>query len=384
MIMPCNSVVFPFSSDYRSDVRLTLDQWLYQNKLCNQRAVTCTLYTCKCIYHLAAFQPVCSRGSDTCILIYALVLHNQKWKGRSGASTEYSLQNNLDIWTCLAFSPCTREYHPVSSYILPGQFHADKIHVEELVQQEMLRLRTKAKLKLCYTPLADITSNCIVASFNAQSLNKHIDDIKNDWNLKAASVLGICETRLKEGEDMCRYQMEDFVFYHMEQSVSFNQRPYHGVALYVRSQFHSEWRFSICTTKFECIAVDICNTSTESKMLIIMCYKQPGTSNERLFTELQEMIQQVDDTESLIIMGDFNVNQQEHGTIVAKMSKILQCRQIITDVTTKSNTCIDLIFTNMDPTARGSIFTSVSHHHLTYAAFDRPTRPKFIWYYQTL
>ncbi len=84
------------------------------------------------------------------------------------------------------------------------------------------------------------------------------------------------------------------------------------------------------------------------------------------------MMKDVDKTKPLIIMGDFNVNKQEHGTVIAKMSQILQCRQIITDVTTKSNTCIDLIFTNLGATAHGSIFTSVSHHHLTYAAFDNP------------
>ena len=35
----------------------------------------------------------------------------------------------------------------------------------------------------------------------------------------------------------------------------------------------------------------------------------------------------------------------------------------------KANTCIDLIFTNMNSSVQGAIFTAVSHHHLTYAAF---------------
>ena len=255
--------------------------------------------------------------------------------------------------------------------ILPGQFNADKIHVSELVQKEMLRLRSKAQLKLCYQPLTRIPSNFIVASFNAQSLHKHINDIKSDWNMKAASVLGICETRLKEEEDTSRYQVENFDFYHMEQAVSSTRRPYHGLALYVKKQLASAWRFSVCTDRFECIAVDVCNPSTKSKVLIIMCYKQPGTSNQILFTALEAMMEHVDNTQPLIIMGDFNVNKQDHSTLTAKISQILQCRQIITDVTTKSNTCIDLIFTNLDATTHGSIFTSVSHHHLTYAAFDQ-------------
>ena len=254
--------------------------------------------------------------------------------------------------------------------ILPGQFHAEKIHVSDLVQKEMLRLRSKAKLKLCYQPLTEISSNFIVASFNAQSLHKHIEDIKSDWNMKAASILGICETRLKEGEDLSRYQMENYMFYHLEQSALTSQRPYHGVALYVREEFASEPRFSMCTDNFECIGLHVRNPSTKSRVLVIMCYKKPGTSNNVLFKDLQTMMENVNCTEPTIIMGDFNVNKQVHSALIAKMSQILQCKQMVTDVTTKANTCIDLIFTNMDVTACGSIFTSVSHHHLTYAAFD--------------
>ncbi len=68
-------------------------------------------------------------------------------------------------------------------------------------------------------------------------------------------------------------------------------------------------------------------------------------------------------------MGDFNINKAAHRGVIAKMSQILRCRQIISDVTTKADTCIDLIFTNMNATEHGSIFTAVSHHHLTYASF---------------
>ncbi len=254
--------------------------------------------------------------------------------------------------------------------ILPGQFNADKIHVSDLVQKEMLRLRSKAKLKLCYQPLTEISSSFIVASFNAQSLHKHIDDIKSDWNMRAASILGICETRLKEGEVLSRYEIDNYMFYHVEQSALSGQRPYHGVAIYVSKEFASEQRFSMCTDNFECIGLHVRNPSTGSRVLVIMCYKKPGTSNSVLFKALHTMMEHTDGTEPTIIMGDFNVNKQEHGALIAKISQILQCNQIITDVTTKSNTCIDLIFTNIEASKHGSIFTSVSHHHLTYAAFD--------------
>ncbi len=254
--------------------------------------------------------------------------------------------------------------------ILHGQFNAEKIHVSETVKQEMLRLRSQATLQLCYTPLSEISANFIVASFNAQSLHKHIEDVKSDWNMKSVSILGVCETRLKEGEDLSRYKMENFKFHHVEQSLLTEQRPYHGVALYVTSQFPSYHRFSISTDNFECIALDIYIPPIESNIQVVMCYKQPKTSNEMLFTELHRMMECIDSTKPFIIMGDFNIDKQVHRTLIAKISQIVQCQQIISDATTKSNTCIDLIFTSMNATACGSIFTAVSHHHLTYAAFD--------------
>ncbi len=253
--------------------------------------------------------------------------------------------------------------------ILPGQFNGDNIHVSEPVQKEMLRLRSEARLKLCYTPLSQIAAKFIISSFNAQSLHKHIEDVKSDWNMKVASVLGICETRLKKGEDVGMYQMANYEFYHVEKPVS-TQRQYHGVALYVRKQYPCQKKFSICSDSFECIALDIHVPSKDVEIQIIMCYKQPRTPNQMLFSELQAMMEQIDSSKPFIIMGDFNVNKQQHGTLIGKMSQILKSRQIICDVTTKSNTCIDLIFTNINPTACGSIFTAVSHHHLTYAAFD--------------
>ena len=128
--------------------------------------------------------------------------------------------------------------------------------------------------------------------------------------------------------------------------------------------------FYISTDEFECIARDIFIPCTESHVQVIMCYKKPGASNELLLKALQEIVRLTNPLQALIIMGDFNINKQVHQKLISKMSHILQCKQIISDVTTKANTCIDLIFTNVSAHAHGSIFTAVSHHHLTYASFE--------------
>ncbi len=163
--------------------------------------------------------------------------------------------------------------------------------------------------------------------------------------------------------------MDNFELYHIEQKILSKQRPYHGVALYVRKQFPSNQRFSMSTESFECIALDVYISPFEL-IQVVMCYKQPGTPNQVMFTELQRMMDSIDSTKPFVIMGDFNINKHVHSALIAKMSQVVRCKQIISDVTTKANTCIDLIFSNMNANAHGSIFTAVSHHQLTYAAFD--------------
>ena len=188
--------------------------------------------------------------------------------------------------------------------------------------------------------------------------------------MKAAMVIGICETRIKQGEDDLKYQMADFQFYHIDQLIISNQRPYHGVALYVKTACCSAPMFYICTDDFECIAREIFIPCMPLPVQVIMCYKKPVASNDILFKALQEITMVANTSQPLIVMGDFNIDKHMHQSVIVKMSHILQCRQIISDVTTKANTSIDLIFTNMNTVAHGSIFTAFSHHHLTYAAFE--------------
>ncbi len=254
--------------------------------------------------------------------------------------------------------------------ILHNQLNEDKIHLSDAVKSEMSRLRSEAKLKLCFKPLSEISSALLVVCFNAQSLNKHIEDVKSDWNMKAATVLGLCETRIKQNEDCSKYKMAEFEFYHIEQLLDSNQRTYHGVGMYVKNIFSSIPMFYICTDEFECLARDVFNPSTKSHVQILMCYRKPSAPHELLFKALRQIVMLVNTSQPLIVMGDFNIDKQKHEKTISKMSRILQCKQVISDVTTKENTCIDLIFTNMKAIEHGSIFTAVSHHHLTYASFE--------------
>ena len=55
------------------------------------------------------------------------------------------------------------------------------IAVNADVKREMERLRTTAKLKLCISPLYDVTPSLLKLCFlNARSLHRHIEDVRKD------------------------------------------------------------------------------------------------------------------------------------------------------------------------------------------------------------
>ena len=71
-----------------------------------------------------------------------------------------------------------------------------KIAVHPDVRKEMERLRTSAKLKLCISPLYEITGSLLkVYYLNARSVHKHIQDLHSDLNYLSADINIFAETR---------------------------------------------------------------------------------------------------------------------------------------------------------------------------------------------
>ena len=76
--------------------------------------------------------------------------------------------------------------------------------------------------------------------------------------------------------------------------------------------------------------------------------------------------------EQLIVVGDFNTNAfKEDGskssTVIA-IEKILNCKLVPSEFTTRANTTIDLLFASHKSSDVGIIESVISHHKiLTYA-----------------
>ena len=83
--------------------------------------------------------------------------------------------------------------------------------LDDDVNIEMQRLRTKASLELCYVPLYKIDPGKTKIAFNnARSLHKLFKDVEFEPNVLAADVIGFAETRLCSKDENVHFALKRF------------------------------------------------------------------------------------------------------------------------------------------------------------------------------
>ncbi|XP_053400561.1 multidrug resistance-associated protein 1-like [Mercenaria mercenaria] len=109
------------------------------------------------------------------------------------------------------------------------------LKVDRKVNTEMERLR-ETPMKLCYRPLYDIDDSYVEILFhNTRSLHKHMEDVRQEPNIRNADVIGLCESRLFPSESSDNYGLPGFTLYRADQQGSSGKRPSYGVAVFVQN-----------------------------------------------------------------------------------------------------------------------------------------------------
>ena len=100
-----------------------------------------------------------------------------------------------------------------------------------------LRVCTKkvaTPLTLSYRPLLSASDDSLKIIYNnAHSLKQHFLDVKCNYNILAADIIWISETRLKSVDITEHYTMRDFKRYRIDQPKTLT--PYHGLILYIHN-----------------------------------------------------------------------------------------------------------------------------------------------------
>ena len=184
-------------------------------------------------------------------------------------------------------------------------------------------------------------------------------------------MIGFAESRLCTRDDSSHFALKNFKLLRMDEirhdSVN---RPYHGLALYIKDCFEIQ--------KIEKFYSDICEfmfvtmySNLKGCFQVVYFYKFPKSVQTNLRNDIQHHLTPLVDIHTkLVIIGDFNIHANDNASnFVDFMKKQFKCQQQINQSTTDSGSVIDLIFTNC-PASSDVIEAYWSDHKLVYCALD--------------
>ena len=142
-----------------------------------------------------------------------------------------------------------------------------------------------------------------------------------------------------------------------------------GVIFYVREHLKCtqiEW---VCVHNLECIGLKIA-LSPQMSITLIGMYRPPSASNA-FYAELQALLKECDTKNEVILLGDLNINwlDKSNRRQLKSLLTNLNFTQLIkgpTRLTTSSETCIDLVFSNKCERIQKTfnMITGLSDHNL--------------------
>ena len=245
--------------------------------------------------------------------------------------------------------------------------------LDDDVNTEMKRLRTDATLELCYVPLYKIGSDKTKIAFNnARSLHKHYKDVQSEPNVLAADIIGFAETGLCSRDENVHFALKRFRLVRLDDTVKeANNRPYHGLALYVKEYLQIQK-----VVKMQCKSFEFIFTGTFSiqrgYVQVVVLYKYPKSSQTDFRNDIHCHLRPVIDLNAkLVILGDFNIQIDGASTgFVDFVETLFGCMQLIKQCTTDCGSVLDLIFSNSVGFC-DVIEAYWSDHKIIYCALDK-------------
>ena len=104
-----------------------------------------------------------------------------------------------------------------------------------------------------------------------------------------------------------------------------------------------------------------------NQLCVIAIYSSPQTQATELYTTLHEILIECDNV-PVIIIGNFNIQTPKDNTnpLCNYMKVVYKCNQYVNKSTTKYNTNIDLVFSNLSNLTVGTIDCYWSDHKMVY------------------
>ena len=325
--------------------------------------------------------------------------------------TYNKVKEDSHIWFC---RPCNREFTPfadLNDELLRltlqdnDNFNFNLINDNQMFEITQVKQQLYQKLNsigvnnennnecLYYTAseLNDIKSHknsLSIMHLNISSLPFHYDDLTSLLSVieNKFDLIGITETKLQK--DIPPKNCIDLQNYNIEQCTTESSKG--GALLYISDKYNYKRRDDLTLYKkldLESTFVEILNQKGKN-IVVGVIYKHPKMGiNEFIGQYLYKLFDITsNENKHLILLGDFNINllnfkkDNDTGSFIDTMTSNSLQPLILrpTRITTKSNTLIDNIFTNItsENVTSGNITHTISDHLAQFAFIEMNIKKK--------
>ena len=282
-------------------------------------------------------------------LAWAVTMHKVQ-----GQTTENAVVSLNKTRACMAYVAISRVTNLNGLYL--SNYDGKRIYCNEAVTHHL------SKMLPCDLSLANQVLNTnqrehfIIIHHNVQSLSKHADDIKCDFEIRKAHVIGLSETWLSTNHDKTQYELPGY------QLVSIDKAPEEargrGVGMYV----HETVQFDTLTLEVDECDILAIRTKGIPSMVIMTVYKPISTSISVLSNVLNDLCTMIETfaVDYVVILGDFNHDLLKKPPI----SALRRYNQLIDSPTTAKGTLVDHIYIKPLPAAyKASVLASHFSYH---------------------
>ena len=140
-----------------------------------------------------------------------------------------------------------------------------------------------------------------IAFNNARSLHKHFRDVESEPNVLEADAIGFAETRLCRRDENVHYALKRFRLIRLDDAEKESgNRPYHGLALYVKEYFQIQKVVTIQCISFEFIFAGI--YSIQRGYVQVVLYKYPRSSQTDFRKDFHHHLRPVIDLNAKLVI----------------------------------------------------------------------------------
>ena len=153
----------------------------------------------------------------------------------------------------------------------------EKICISRNVANYIADARKNAKLVLSYVPLYINRTEQLKIIY--RSYKKHYRGIQANYNMMAADIICIAETRLAPADKVVNLNMKDYKLYCLDQAVA--GHTYHGLIVYVNDNICVSSAITYPGHDVEAIKLVLQNRI--DKLVVIAIYNSPQTRTVELY-----------------------------------------------------------------------------------------------------